>query len=508
MKVFHKTALRLLLLALVLAGAAVVVHFLVPGGLTGLLGGAAAEPHTCPMAEHADVRASDPGRCPKCGMDLVPLSQAEHKGKLPSAPAVDDAMTGHEEHSDHSAPAKAGQLVQPATGQAGPATPEVATYYCPMHPSYKADRAGDCPICNMSLVALKGDEASAASGISGYSTVTIRPERRQLIGVKTAAVEKKAFAKTIRAAGRVEYNEKALSAVNLKFGGWVEELFVKSTGESVQKGAPLLVIYSPDLLEAQKNYLLSLEARASLGEKPPPEALAFAEQSLRSARERLTLWDLTGEQLKALEERKEPETRVTMFSKVEGVVLKRNIAQGSYAEPGRDLYEIADLSTVWVHADVYAYEVSEVKVGLEATVHLPSLSGDFLKGSVAYVYPYFNQETRTIRVRLEVPNPDGKLKPGDYGSVAIAVDLGEQLVVDDQAILDSGTRQIVFIDRGEGKLEPREVKVGVRADGMAAIIEGLEAGDKVVTSGNFLIDAESRLKAALLQGAESGMHKH
>ncbi|MBI4583535.1 MAG: efflux RND transporter periplasmic adaptor subunit [Planctomycetes bacterium] len=513
---------------LLLAGiGATAAHFLIPGGILRYVAGPfAREPYTCPMAEHWQVRSDQPGRCPLCGMNLMPLSRTEHKGKSPPDPRrgmgagahaepSGHAGSGQGEHSGHAemkpekspgaSDGKAGaQAVAKPAGPGG--SPE--TYYCPMHPSYQADRPGDCPICNMSLVPLKGGEAPMASKIPGYSVVTIRPERRQLIGLKTGAVEKKVIAKTIRAVCRVEYNEKKLSAVNLKYGGWIEELKVKATGESVRKGDPLFVIYSPELLEAQQSYLLALEAFHALGSNPAQDARAFAEQSLRSARDRLLLWDLAEEQIRSLEARKEPAPRMPVLSRMEGVVIKRNVVQGTYVEPGKDLYEIADLSTVWVHADVYEYEIPEVKEGLKAQVHLSALPNQPLSGEVVYVYPYLNEATRTVRVRLEFPNPEGKLKPGAYGNVAIAVDLGERIVVDDQAILDSGSRQIVFMDQGEGRIEPREVKVAARADGLAVIAEGLEAGEKVVTSGNFLVDAESRLKAALLQGASGGGHKH
>ncbi len=513
---------------LLLAGiGATAAHFLVPGGILHYVAGTIAhEPYTCPMAEHAQVRSDQPGKCPLCGMNLVPLSRTEHKGKSPADPPGEMGAGAHAEHAGQAGSARAehaghggaalektagppepkagAQAVEKPAGPGG--SPE--TYYCPMHPTYQSDRPGDCPICNMSLVPLKGGEAPMASKIPGYSVVTIRPERRQLIGLKTGTVEKKAIAKTIRAVGRVEYNEKKLSAVNLKFGGWIEELKVKATGESVRQGDPLFIIYSPELLEAQRSYLLALEAFNALGSNPARDAKAFAEQSLRSARDRLLLWDLAEEQIRRLEARKEPETRMAVLSRMEGVVIKRNVVQGTYVEPGKDLYEIADLSTVWVHADVYEYEIPEVKTGLKAQVHLSALSNQPLSGEVVYVYPYLNEATRTVRVRLEFSNPEGKLKPGAYGNVAIAVDLGERLVVDDQAILDSGARQIVFMDQGEGRIEPREVKVLARADGLAVIAEGLEAGEKVVTSGNFLVDAESRLKAALLQGTAGGGHKH
>jgi Cu(I)/Ag(I) efflux system membrane fusion protein len=378
-----------------------------------------------------------------------------------------------------------------------------AAYYCPMHPTYVTDRPGDCPICNMTLVPMKQGD-SVASSVAGYATLTIPKERLQLIGVRTALVEKKKATKTVRVAGKVERNEKALSAVNLKVGGWIEDLFVKSAGEAVRAGEPLFTLYSPELLEAQKNYLLAREFLTKLDAAATPESRAFAEQALRSAKDRLLLWDMAEEQLRAIEQKREPLARVPILSKTAGVVTRRNVVLGAYAEPGRDLFEITDLSTVWILADVYEYEIPEIRVGQEATAHLSALPGEFVTGKVTYLYPYLNESTRTARVRIEVPNAEGKLKPGMFAAVSLAVDLGEPIVIDDQAVLDSGTRQIVFVDLGGGRIEPRSVTLGARGDGFIVVLQGIQPGERVVTSGNFLIDSESRLQAALLGGSPGG----
>jgi Cu(I)/Ag(I) efflux system membrane fusion protein len=384
-----------------------------------------------------------------------------------------------------------------------------ARYYCPMHPQYTSPRPGDCPICNMKLVPLKktGEPKATEVAAARPSIVETTLEQRQLIGVQTGLVEKKRVLKPIRTVGRVEWSEKKLSAVSLKFGGWVEELHVKSTGEPVKRGQKLLTIYSPDLLEAQRNFLLALDARRGTGPAAqpagqPPAALppgSFMDENLKSARSRLLLWDITEDQLRDLEAKKEPRTRMEILSRVEGVVTKRNVVEGSFAEPGRTLFEIADPSPVWIHADLYEYELPEVKVGQEVQVRLASLPGETLKGRLTYLYPYLNEETRTVRARLEFPNTDGKLKPGMYAEATIEADLGEHLVVDSDAVLDSGVRQIVFVDRGEGRFEPREIKAGARAGGQVVVLEGLQEGERIVTSGNFLLDSETRLKSGLEQ---------
>jgi RND family efflux transporter MFP subunit len=381
-----------------------------------------------------------------------------------------------------------------------PAHAPKVMYHCPMHPDYISDRPGKCPICGMDLVPMRPEETEAIpSPVEGHAPLTLSPERRQLIGLQVGTVEKRRVTRTIRAAGRVEYNEKTLATVSLKFGGWVEDLMVKSVGETVRKGSPLMAIYSPDLLEAQHNYLAARAALTSLGKDASADSRSLAEEMLRSARERLRLWDFTEEQLKAIESSQQAEHDVTIFSKVGGVVTARNVALGSNVEPGRDLFEIADLTTVWMLADVFESEAPLVKVGQQAKVELISFPGEPLTGTVSYIYPSLDESTRTLRVRLECPNPDGRLKPGMFAAVSIAVDLGEQVAVDDDAVLDTGLRQIVFVDKGEGRLEPREVVVGDRADGLAIIAKGLDAGERIVTSGNFLVDSESRMKAALRQ---------
>lgn len=381
---------------------------------------------------------------------------------------------------------------------------EIESYYCPMHPTYKSDRPGDCPICNMALVPKRKTSAQSVSATDGRVPIDLPPARQQLIGVRLGIAQKGKVSKTIRASARVDFDERKLSAVTLKFNGWVEELFVNAVGQDVKIGDPLLRLYSPELLEAQRNYLLASESLTSL-EGKNSDSLPFAKESARSARERLLLWDLNENQLRDLETKKEPETRLTFQSNAKGIVTKRHVVKGSYVMAGTELYEIADLSTVWVIADVYEYELPEIQVGQEADITVASSRGESVRGKVTYIYPTLNEATRTARVRLEVENPEGKLKPGMYGEAAIHVDLGEQLTVDAEAIIDSGTRQLVFVDRGEGRLEPREVEVGARADGKVIIRKGLEEGEKVVTSGNFLIDSESRLQAALMAGSEPTM---
>ncbi len=410
--------------------------------------------------------------------------------------------TGHEGHGTSAAQA-------PDKGHEGHALApqKKALYHCPMHPTYTSDRSGQCPICGMNLVPIKEGEANLST-LKGRASLTVDNERRQLIGLRLGKAQKRPFTKTIRAVGRVEASERLLSTVNLKFAGWVEHLRVSAVGDLVEKGAPLFEIYSPELLEAQRTYRIALEAQRQSKEGKTPDGTSFAEKNLESAKERLLLWDLTESQIRELETSKEPQTRVPILSKTQGVVTKRSIARGGYIQAGADLFEIADLSTVWIKAEVYEYEQSELQLGLTAEIRLASLPGQTLEGRIVYIYPTLNEQTRTVSVRLEVPNLGGRLKPGMYSSVSLPIDLGERVVVPDEAILDSGVRQIVFLDAGEGRLVPQEVVAGPRNDGWVVILSGLLGGEPIVVSGNFLVDAESRLKAAVQETGQPGGHRH
>jgi RND family efflux transporter MFP subunit len=400
-----------------------------------------------------------------------------------------------QEHAGHDmgdSPAPA-----PPAGEKPAAAPKKGGYYCPMHPTYRSDRPSDCPICGMALVPEQETEtevpASSEGDAAGRVTVTATTVRVQLTGVRLEDAERRPFAKTIRAVGRVEYDERLLSAVSLKFGGWIEKLFVSATGDPVKKGEPLFEIYSPEFLEAHRNHIIAMES----AERARKAGQPVDEMALEGARNRLRLWDLTDAQIRELETSMRPATTVQILSKVEGVVIKRSAVVGAYVQPGAEILDLADVSTVWVRADFYEYEVPEVKTGLDAEVTLAALPGETLRAKVVYVYPYVNDQTRTVSVRLELPNADRRLKPGMYANVTVAVDLGEQVVVDDDAVLDTGTREIVFVAEGEGRFVPRDVVLGPRSEGRVVVRSGLREGERVVSSGNFLVDSESRLKAAL-----------
>jgi Cu(I)/Ag(I) efflux system membrane fusion protein len=326
--------------------------------------------------------------------------------------------------------------------------------------------------------------------------IAIPAGTRQLIGVRSAPVGYATLEQEIRAVGIVEYDQRKLAQVNLRVSGWVEEVFVNSIGQLVRKGEPLFTLYSPDLLATQDEYLLALRSQAQLAGSPLPEVKSGAAALVASARERLKLWNLTDEQIAALERRGKSEAVLTVYAPASGAVLKREALPGNFVEPGTTLYELADLSTVWIHGDIYEYEVAAVKLNQPAGVAFDAYPGDPFRGRVAYIYPTLNEATRTVRVRVELPNPHLKLKPGMYGNVTLRTASVRALVVPKEAVLDTGLRQLVFLDRGEGVYLPYPVKLGRRSQDRVEVLEGIKEGDRVVTSANFLLDAESKLASA------------
>ena len=334
-------------------------------------------------------------------------------------------------------------------------------------------------------------------------TVQISPQRQQLIGVKIGAVEMKPLEKVIRTVGRVDYDEKKIVTVSLKIGGWIEDLYVDFTGKYVKKGEPLLTIYSPELVSTQEEYLLALQAKKSLSKSSFPEVASSGDSLAESAKRRLKLWDITDEEIKRLEESGQAKKTVTLYAPFTGFVLEKSAYRGMNVMPGMALFKLADLSVVWLYADIYEYELPFIRLGQEATIQISYISGETFRGKAIYIYPSLNPETRTAKVRFEIPNSHERLKPEMYANVEIKVHLGQKLTVPEGAIIDTGLRQMAIIDKGNGYFEPREVKVGSKVEGYYEVIKGLKAGERVVSSANFLIDSESKLKEAV--GGMTGM---
>jgi Cu(I)/Ag(I) efflux system membrane fusion protein len=341
-------------------------------------------------------------------------------------------------------------------------------------------------------------EMEAMPGMSGAPSgaVVVPAVMRQLIGVRSASVTYASLGQEIRAVGTVGYDERGLTQVTVKTSGWVRAVFVDSIGRPVHKGDPLFTLYSPDLLATQDEYLLAVKMQGQLATSPLAAVKANAVSLVASSRERLHLWDVTDLQISKLERRGTAEPVLTVYAPASGIVLKREALPGKYVEPGTILYEVADLSTVWISADIYESEVAAVRLNQPASVTFAAYPGKTFRGNVSYIYPSLNTEARTVRVRVELSNPGLKLKPGMYGNVALQTDAVRTLVVPKEAVLETGLRQLVFLDRGQGRYEPASVKLGRRNQDDVEVLEGLKAGDRIVTSANFLLDAESKLASA------------
>jgi Cu(I)/Ag(I) efflux system membrane fusion protein len=361
-------------------------------------------------------------------------------------------------------------------------------------------KADDMEMKNLTVESIKkeGKMEEVAPG-----TVQISPERQQLIGVKIGVVEMRPLEKVIRTVGRIDYDEKRIVTVSPKIGGWIEDLYVDFTGRFVKQGEPLLTIYSPELVSTQEEYLIALRAQRDLSKSPFPEVAGSGDSLAESAKRRLKLWDISDDQIKALEESGQAKKTLTLYSPFSGFVLEKAAYKGMNVMPGVALFKLADLSVVWLYADIYEYELPSIRLGQQASIQLSYVPAETFIGKAIYIYPSLNPETRTAKVRFELPNPHGKLKPEMYANVEIKVHLGQKLTVPEGAIIDTGLRQLAIIDKGNGYFEPREVKVGSKVDNYYEVIKGLKAGERVVTSANFLIDSESKLKEAV--GGMAGM---
>ena len=337
-------------------------------------------------------------------------------------------------------------------------------------------------------------------------TIEISPEKQQLIGMKIEKVSLAPMQRTIRTVGRIEVDEKRLATVNTKFEGWIERLYVDYTGRPVRKGEPVAEIYSPELYATQQEFLnlLKWTRERSSGDSWGNMLFRDAGSILDASRQRLRLFDITEDQIRKIEETGKPIRTLTLYSPVSGIVVQKMAVLGMRAMPGEKLFDVADLSTVWVIADIYEHEMSFVRVGQTAGITMSYLPGEEFNAKIDYVYPAHSLETRTMKVRFTVPNPTGQIMPQMYAQVAIKVDLGRRLTIPDDAIIETGTRNIVYVDKGEGLFEPREVMLGVRADRSVEVTMGLKEGERVARSAAFLIDSEAQLKGVKPLGG----HKH
>src|SRR5512146_87061 len=403
-----------------------------------------------------------PGKAPD-GMDLVPM------------------------YADQGTPA------QSSGSPAASGERKILYWYDPMHPQYRADKPGKAPDCGMDLVPKYADEQPVQMA---PGSVMISTDKQQLIGVRTAEVKREALAREVRTTGQITADETRIAHVHVKVNGFMEKVFVDYIGQLVKKGQPLFTLYSPDLVSTQQEYLIAKRGEKSLGTSQFAEVSQGAQSLLRSTRERLKLWDISDEQIKKLDESGEVSRTLTFYSPISGFVMERKAFPQTAVNPDMELYTVSDLSTVWVNADVYEYEVPFVKVGQRAQMQLSYYPGKTWNGRVSFIYPTVDPMTRTIKVRLEFPNSDFQLKPQMFASVQLHVNYGNQIVVPQEAVLDSGKEQSVFVAHDGGYFEPRKITTGAKLEGKVVVLAGLKPGETVVTSGNFLIDSESRLKSA------------
>ena len=430
---------------------------------------------------------------------------------------------------------------RPASDRGGSASSaQHAKYHCPMHPTYVSDRPGDCPICGMKLVPIPAsqpapvaagrtiafyrspmdpkvrsdkpakdsmgmdfmpvyqDEVERSAGsIPGRAVVTLSPERRSLLGVRSEDVREIRIEKSVRTVGRVAPDERRVAHMHTKFEGYVERLYVDFTGKLVAKGDPLLAIYSPDLVATQQEYLLALRAQKQLGNSQIASVAQGGSSLLEAAKQRLLLWDIRPADIADIERTGTVRRTLDLYADASGFVVEKNVVQGMRVMPADTLFVIADLSHVWVMADVYDSDLSTVRLGMPAEVTVSYQPGRKWRGAVTNIAPTVDEKTRTIKVRIEVANQGGALKPDMFTDVMLTTDMGPGLVVPDSAVIDTGERRLVFLDRPDGTIEPREIEVGVKLPAGYQVLKGLARTDRVVTAANFLLDSESSLKAAL-----------
>ena len=412
---------------------------------------------------HPAYKSDKPGTAPDCGMDLVPVYAENATAERPTS-----------------------------------GSRKVLYWVDPMVPGYKSDKPGKSPFMDMDLVPVYEESATGDSpAVEGYSTIKLPQERQQAIGVRLGKAETRELTKTIRTVGRVTFDETLNHQIHSKFEGYVEKLYVDYTGKPVRKGQPLLSIYSPELLATQQEYLLASRARRQFQASSNADLARGGVDLLDSSRQRLLLWDISPGQIAELERTGKPQKALTLYSPVDGFVMSKNAVQGARVMPADTLFEIAGIHHVWVQADIYESEAPFVRFGQTARMSLSYLPGRTWTGKVTFIAPVLDEKTRTVKVRLEFENSDRTLKPEMYADVSLERPLGRVVTVPDAAVLSTGARALVFVAKGDGRFEPRAVKTGAKVDGYHEIREGIAPGEEIVTQANFLIDSESRLKAAL-----------
>ena len=450
--------------------------------------------YTCSM--HPEILQDEPGSCPICGMDLVPV---EDSGEEATATTV--MVTNQEASHDHDT---AGTRMNSA-GTAGESEATEVLYTCPMHPDILESEPGSCPICGMALVPTDYQDKPMSGGEA--PVVRIDPHVVQNMNVRSAKVERREVRRDLHAVGYLEVDPKRRVTVTTKTSGWVETVYVHYVGEPVRKGQALFEVYSPDLVQTQQE-LLSAQHYADSLSDAPEDARRRAEELVAATRTRLGYWDMREDTVQTLIDSGEVIRTVTVRAPSSGLVTKRlDGLEGMAVKPGLELFEIADLSSMWLTVELYENQVAWIGVGSQADIKLSYFPGESFVGTVRFIEPALRAETRTLGVSIEVGNPDGRLRAGMYAAVQLHPPaVPDVLTVPSQAVLRTGERNLVVVALGAGRFQPREVLLGHEGDGFVQIVTGVEEGEQVVTSAQFLIDSESNLRAAIDQ-LRSG-HKH
>lgn len=459
--------------------------------------------YVCPM--HPEVKSDKPGKCPKCGMKLekAPTSKTGEK-TLYSCPMHPEVISDKPGKCP-----KCGMFLEKGEKE----TPQKEEFVCPMHPDVISDHAGDCPKCGMKLEPKPSSDATMdlqgggmaeeweESAVPGLASVMIDTERLQLIGLKTARVGKHSSEGMLSIVGLITPDETKMKNMHVRVSGWVLNLYADKTGQAVRTGEPLLSIYSQELYQAEQDFITAKSTAArSVGDSMMSSVSA---QLVAAARERLFLMGLTADDITKLESSAIPSAEIILRSPFSGFILEKSVLPGQFLTPDLALYTIADLSAVWVVGDVYEQDFAAVRIGQKGTLRLAAFPGEHFEGTVDYIYPLVSEETRTLKIRLRFPNPEFRLKPGMYADISLSYGGETVLAMPIDALLDGGETQYAFVVHDGIHFEPRRVTVGRSFDNWVEIRAGLSEGEEIVTSANFLIDSESRLKAALsgMEGA-------
>jgi Cu(I)/Ag(I) efflux system membrane fusion protein len=474
------SAVRWVIVAL--AAAAALFSFLSYAGVH--IGGGKASSggqlYYCPM--HPSVVQDHPGECPICSMTLVPKPEGKATPSRTMKPAV-----------------------QPLAGEHAMAPPG-DKYYCPMHPNRTSnDPKAKCPDCGMKMEPKPPAGAAAAEPtkpVPGLTGVDLTPERIQLIGMRTAVVKRESMGGDLRTTGVVSPSERGLAQITTRFSGWIEKLMVSATGERVRRGQVLATIYSPDVLKAQQELLVTRGWKdQEQPEKGTHDHEGMAAALGDSARQRLSLLGISAQEIDEILRTGKPTTAMAVRSPADGYVVAKNVVVGSTVQAGTVLFDVADLGTVWVNADVYQQDLGRVTVGQPARFELPAFPGQPHSGRVQFISPVLEPQNRTLRVRIEFKNRFDKsgprLRPGMYGSVYLTLPPKTGLMVPAEAVVDTGEMHYLFVAQEGGHFEPRRVQIGAQMGDKVEILSGASEGETVVTTGNFLIDSESRLRSAI-----------